>query len=83
MAEQPRAIIVSLCKDCGGVIDVEQPDVSSGGGTWNPPKEGHVIELDVITLVELVVEPRHRTGLPFYRVWLDTKAKPHCDAAKS
>ena len=80
MAKQAKATIVSYCAACGELIEAAV-DWSSEDGYWRPPEVGHQIEADMITSVRQV-QPLRSTVLPCFVVELDTKVKPHCEAAK-
>lgn len=80
MAEKTMAIIVSVCKHCGEVIDGFTEDLAEDG-YWEKSKIGAKVSGDIITKVDEVTFRNH-PEFPGYVIELDTSIKPHCDAAK-
>ena len=81
MAKEPMATIISYCVACGQLIE-SMVDWSSEDGYWGPPVVGSKIEADVVTKVTRI-QPLRNSALPCYQVELDTRLKPHCQAAES
>ena len=82
MDERTMAIVVSLCKHCGQIIDNQVEDLAVGEH-WEEPKIGGMIGLDIITKVDEAKFPKH-PNFRGYVIELDTRRRPvpHCEEAK-
>lgn len=80
MTERTMAIIVSVCKHCGKIVDGYTEDLAENG-YWEKPKIGAKVSGDIITKVDEVTFRSH-SAFRGYVIELDTRIKPHCDMAK-
>ena len=79
MVERTRAVLVTFCKHCNGLIELELIQEPQGA-EWTAPVVGGKLAEWIVEWVSPPFPVRNAT-YPAYAVFVDTSHDPHCTKA--